>query len=100
MPLFTVEVKRAYMKTTELKVIAKNSDDAYDSTMDRIEDVPMGELVRDRTFDEITVLEEKEKSSTIMTKSPNSRSDIVVTGQIKQGRLTKLIGRIRGGNDA
>ena len=55
MPEYTVKVKKAYMKTTELTVVAENSDDAYDDVRDRIDQIDVGELERDTTFDEVEV---------------------------------------------
>ena len=55
MPEYTVKVKKAYMKTTELTVVAENSDDAQDDVRDRIDQIDVGELERDTTFDEVEV---------------------------------------------
>ena len=55
MPEYTVKVKKAYMKTIELTVVAENSDDAYDDVRDRIDQIDVGELERDTTFDEVEV---------------------------------------------
>jgi len=40
----------------------------------------------------------KAKKVTVIIERPNARTEIVVKGQIKSGRLIKLIGRIRGGS--
>jgi hypothetical protein len=39
----------------------------------------------------------KDREITVIVERPNSRTEIVVKGQIKSGRLIKLIGRIWGG---
>jgi len=38
----------------------------------------------------------KDREITVIVERPNSRTEIVVKGQIKSGRLIKLIGRIWG----
>ena len=40
----------------------------------------------------------KARKITVIIERPNAHTEIVVKGQIKSGRLIKLIGRIRGGS--